>query len=86
MQPIPVGKPAADFDPEEYAAIIYGRAPLFILELEKEMGAEVFTHFLADYMNTYQWKTVNTQQFQSLAQETCDCDLTSLFEKWWAFD
>ena len=86
MQPIPIGKPAADYEPEEYAAIIYGRAPLFILELEKEMGAEVFTHFLADYVNTYQWKTVNTQQFQSLAQETCDCDLTSLFEKWWAFD
>jgi len=86
MQPIPIGMPAADYDPEEYAAIIYGRAPLFILELEKEMGAEVFTRFLADYVNTYQWKTVNTQQFQSLAQETCDCDLTSLFEKWWAFD
>lgn len=83
---IPIGKPANDYSPEEYSAIIYGRAPLFILELEKRMGEQEFTRFLADYVSTYQWKTVNTQQFQSLAQKTCGCDLTGLFDTWWAFD
>lgn len=85
-QPIPIGMPAVEYNPDQYAAIIYGRAPLFILELEKNMGAEVFSRFLADYVSKYQWKTVNSQQFQSMAQETCGCDLTGLFEKWWAFD
>ena len=63
-QPIPIGMPADDYDEVEYAAIIYGRAPLFILELEKRMGEEVFSRFLADYVNEYRWKTVNTQQFR----------------------
>lgn len=83
-EPIPIGKPAGDYEPNQYAAIIYGRAPLFILELEKKMGAEVFTHFLAEYVKTYRWKTTDTQQFKSLAEETCNCDLTSLFDEWWA--
>ena len=50
---IPIGKPANDYSPEEYAAIIYGRAPFFILELEKRMGEEDFSRFLADYVSEY---------------------------------
>ena len=84
-QLIPIGKPADDYDAAEYAAIIYGRAPLFILELEKKIGKEKFTNFLADYVSIYRWKTANTQQFKSLAQETCRCDLTDLFDTWWAY-
>ena len=67
-------KPANDYDPNQYAAIIYGRAPLFILELEKKMGADVFSRFLADYVKKYQWKTADTRQFKSLAQET-ECNV-----------
>jgi hypothetical protein len=81
-QPIPIGMPAGDYASNEYAAIIYGRAPLFILELEKKMGAEVFSRFLTKYVNSYRWKTVDTQQFKSLAEESCKCDLTSMFNKW----
>ena len=85
-QPIPIGMSADDYDEVEYAAIIYGRAPLFILELERRMGEEVFSRFLADYVNKYRWKTVNSQQFQTLAQETCGCELTDLFNEWGAFE
>jgi aminopeptidase N len=81
-QPIPIGKPSGDYQPKEYTAIIYGRAPFFILELEKKMGSEVFTHFLADYIRMYQWKTTDSRQFKSLAEVTCSCDLTSLFDEW----
>jgi len=84
MEPIPIGKPASEYAPNQYTAIIYGRAPLFILEMENKMGSEVFTRFLADYIKAYQWKTVNTQQFKSLAEESCHCDLTGLFDDWWA--
>ena len=85
-QLIPIGKPAGDYDSVEYAAIIYGRAPLFILELEKRMGEEDFSRFLADYVSEYRWRTVNSQQFQTLAQETCGCELTALFDEWGAND
>ena len=85
-QAIPIGKPAGDYDSRQYAAIIYGRAPLFILELEKKMSPEVFTIFLVDYINKYRWKTANTTQFKSLAEEACGCNLTSLFADWWKFE
>jgi len=85
-QPIPIGKPAGDYDGRQYAAIIYGRAPLFILELEKKMSPEVFTLFLADYVEKFRWETVTTAQFRSLAEETCGCNLTSLFADWWEFE
>ncbi len=85
-QEIPIGMPANDYGADEYSAIIYGKAPLFILELEKKMGEDNFSRFLADYVSEYQWKTVDTQQFRSLAQESCGCDLTGLFDEWWAFN
>lgn len=82
----PIGKPAGDYDTVDYAAIIYGKAPLFILELEKKMGEDVFSDFLADYVSEYRWKTVNSEQFRTMAEETCGCDLTDLFDEWWAFE
>ena len=83
---IPIGKPANDYDKDEYLAIIYGRAPLFILELEKKMGTDIFSRFLADYVSEYRWKTVNSRQFRAMAEESCGCDLTDLFEEWWSFN
>jgi len=85
-QPMPIGMSAGDYDSVEYAAIIYGRAPLFILELEKSMGEEVFSSFLAEYVSVYRWKTVNSRQFLTLAQETCGCELNNLFNEWGVFD
>ncbi len=82
MDPIPIGKPAEYYDSDEYASIIYGRAPFFILELEKKMGAKTFTRFLAEYVELYRWKTVDSQQFKSLAEEYCSCDLDNIFNEW----
>jgi hypothetical protein len=81
-EPIPIGKPAGEYDQKQYSAIIYGRAPFFILELEKKMGSEVFSQFLADYVKTYQWKTTDSRKFKSLAETDCSCNLTVLFDAW----
>lgn len=86
MQKIPIGKPARDYSSKDYSAIVYGRAPFFVLELEETMGEDVFSRFLADYVREYRWKTVNSQKFRAMAEETCSCDLTDLFEEWWAFE
>lgn len=79
---IPIGKPAGDYNDVEYSAIIYGRAPLFMLELEGKMGLENFQKFLREYVDRYRWKIVDAEIFKNLAEEICVCDLTELFNDW----
>ena len=79
---IPIGLPAGEYDGREYGAIVYGRGPLFIAALAEEMGQESFDEFLRDYAETYQWKIATGELFKKLAEEHCQCDLTSLFEEW----
>lgn len=79
---IPIGLPAASYEPRQYSPIIYGRAPIFIKELEEMIGAEVFGEFLKSYIDTYRWKIVDTQDFFSLAEQTCRCELDALFNKY----
>lgn len=81
---IPIGKPAGEYAGSEYSPIIYGRAPIFIRELEKVMGEDTFSVFLRDYIDDYRWKNVDTLQFKRKAEEACGCDLSPLFNDWWA--
>jgi hypothetical protein len=79
---IPIGLPASAYEPRQYSPIIYGRAPIFIKELEELMGAEVFGELLGSYIDAYRWKIVNTQDFLSLAEQTCRCELDDLFNEY----
>ncbi|MDX1522915.1 MAG: M1 family metallopeptidase, partial [Anaerolineae bacterium] len=79
---IPVGLPVSDYTAEEYGAIVYGRGPLFIEALAAEMGQDVFDDFILDYSLTYRWQIATAQDFQTLAEQYCECDLTPLFEEW----
>ncbi|NPV76438.1 MAG: M1 family metallopeptidase [Anaerolineae bacterium] len=79
---IPIGLPVADYSPQEYSAIVYGRGPIFIQELEKEMGKQAFAAFLQTYYQAYQWKIAAGKDFKALAEQQCACNLTPLFEQW----
>ena len=79
---IPIGKPAGEYSVNEYGPIVYGRGPLFIAALERQMGEEQFNKFLYDYMEKYRWGIASGAEFKTLAEETCACDLTALFEEW----
>ena len=79
---IPIGLPVSAYSMTEYSAIIYGRAPLFIDALRTKMGDEIFFRFLKAYYQTYQWNIVETDDFQTLAEQTCGCDLEELFGQW----
>jgi aminopeptidase N len=80
--PIPIGLPVAAYEGREYGAIVYGRAPIFVAALAKEMGQESFDRFLRDYYQTHKWGIATTETFRQLAEATCDCDLTALFQQW----
>ena len=79
---IPIGLPVADYSGAEYGAIIYGRGPLFFVELATRMGEENFASFLHDYTNIHKWGIATTDSLKQMAEAHCNCDLTSLFTEW----
>ncbi len=81
-EPIPIGMEAIAYFENTYSPIVYGRGPYFMMELREEMGRETFDIFMQTYVETYQWKIATTQGFRQVAEETCACDLSALFEEW----
>lgn len=79
---IPIGMPVSAYSIVEYSAIIYGRAPYFIEAIQVKMGDEMFFEFLKKYYQTYQWNIANTEDFRTLAEEICECELGELFSEW----
>lgn len=79
---IPIGMPVSEYTGEEYGAIVYGRGPLFIAALAEEMGQTAFDEFLRDYYKSHKWGIGTSAEFKQLAEEHCQCNLTTMFEKW----
>jgi len=80
---IPVGMPVSEYDAtNSYGAIVYGRGPIFLAVLSEEMGIDTFHQFLQAYVRKYAWDIADTAEFKTLAEETCQCNLTPLFEEW----
>ena len=79
---IPIGLSTKAYGGRQYGAIIYGRGPLFLDTLADEMGQRTFDKFLRDYYQTHKWGIGTGETFRQLAEQHCQCDLTSLFEEW----
>ncbi len=79
---IPIGLPAGEYEGSEYGAIVYGRGPIFISELADTMGIDVFDDFIKTYAQEFKWDIGTGETFKRLAEEKCDCDLSSLFDAW----
>ena len=78
----PIGLPVGVYDGAAYSAIIYGRGPLFVEALAAEMGQDKFTTFLQAYTHQNEWGIATTESFKTLAEATCQCQLTELFDAW----
>jgi aminopeptidase N len=79
---IPIGLPVASYTEKEYGAIVYGRGPLFLVELRREMGDSVFDEFLKDYVKQLSWGIATPEFMQTLAEKHCNCNLEGLFQEW----
>ena len=79
---IPLGLPVSAYADREYGSIIYGRAPLFFIELEQTMGEGRFGAFLEGLVSEYGWKTLDTAAFMKTAERYAEKDLTELFKDW----
>ena len=82
MEALPIGLSADAYAGAGYSAIVYGRGPVFMQTLAETMGQSTFDAFLKDYARRYQWEISGTQEFKTLAESHCKCDLTPLFVEW----
>ena len=79
---IPIGMPAEEYQDAEYSAIVYGRGPLFFLELEKRYGREMVMNALRLYYQDNLWDLGSGEEIRAALEESCQCDLSTEFEEW----
>ena len=79
---IPIGLPVSAYTSEGYVAIVYGRGPFFLLALRNQIGQETFDRFISNYTQRFEWGIATTTDFKEVAEQTCACDLTPLFDEW----
>ncbi len=81
-EPIPIGKPVAEYDEVAYSAIVYGRGPLFFEALQQQLGESDFNSFLQKYTAAFSWEVAMPEDLQRMAEAECGCDLDDLFNEW----
>ncbi|MEW6084247.1 MAG: M1 family metallopeptidase [Chloroflexota bacterium] len=79
---IPIGLPVAEYAGVEYSAIVYGRGPLFFVDLREKMGDEAFDRFIKEYTETLAWDISTTESLQAIAEKNCGCELDEAFNEW----
>lgn len=82
LEALPIGLAADAYVGGGYSAIVYGRGPVFMQTLAETMGQSTFDAFLLDYAQRYQWQISGAEEFKTLAESHCNCDLTNLFAEW----
>lgn len=77
-----IGRPVRDYTPREYSAIIYGRGPIFIDTLRRELGEVSFHRLLRTVVELYSWKVVTGADIESLARELGGAPVETLWSRW----
>jgi len=79
---LPVGLPSAEYHPDEYSPIIYGKGPVFIRTLADIMTERTYDNFMKVYYKINKWKNAEADFFIKLSQDISDKDLKPLFHNW----
>ena len=69
-------------NPHEYQALVYSKGAMFIGELRKELGDEVFFQIMKVYFDKYRFKHATTEDFIKLCQQVSERELQAFFSKW----
>lgn len=69
-------------DPQAYSALLYNKGAFTLSMLKNWMGPENFKKCLADFYDIYRFQQVSIRQFQEVAQEHSNEDLTLFFRQW----
>ncbi len=79
---IPIGLPAGEYVGQEYGAIVYGRGPLFFLELEEKYGQDMVLEAVQAYYADNIWGIGDGDELRAALEDSCGCDLSAEFEEW----
>ena len=63
-------------------AITYSKAMLFMVELRKLLGEEIFWKAFKDYTVAYNEKLVDSKDFQNSFEKTSGKNLSEIFNRW----
>jgi aminopeptidase N len=69
-------------DLTEYRNVIYRNGAVFLRDLRNTIGDEVFFSFLQEYVQTYEYEIVTTEDFWSMLRNYTDVDLTALYNEY----
>ena len=84
---IPIGMPAGEYYSEEtgglaYGAIVYGRGPLFFLELEGQLGLDIVMAAIQNYYQGHLWGIGQPEDILTALEAACACELDAVFNEW----
>ncbi len=75
---LPINKPVEYYSSNEYSSVIYGLGVLVLESLANQIGEITFNCFLQSYYQNNKWGIVTSEDFFALAEEHCDCKISSL--------
>jgi len=83
QQDAAVNQPVAAFlNGSQYETIVYAKGALFWDTVRDTIGVRRFDRFLQNYLRTYRWQIIDTQQWLDELRDLPDPALLSLFEEW----
>lgn len=78
----PVGLPVSAYDEEQYAAIVYGKGPLFFAEVRNQLGDQKFFAALQAYFQKRKYQIATPADLIDTFNEVSGQDITPLYDKW----
>ncbi len=78
----PLDLPVAAYTGLGYGAIVYGKGPLFYVELERQLGQDTVYKALKTYFNRYKYRVVTSADVLHTFEDVSGKDLRDVFRKW----
>ncbi|MCC7449699.1 MAG: M1 family metallopeptidase [Anaerolineae bacterium] len=78
----PLDLPVAAYTGLGYGAIVYGKGPLFYVELERQVGRDTVYKALKTYFNRYKYRIVTSADVLHTFEDVSGKDLRDVFRKW----
>lgn len=79
---LPIGLAVDQYSTGDYIAIVYGKGAFFFDALRERLGEAAYHALMHDYTQAFSWRIGYTTDFQTMAEQHCNCDLDDLFEEW----
>lgn len=73
-------------DSQEYQALVYHKGAMFVHDLRKQLGDELFFQIMKVYFDKYKYKNANTEDFIKVCEQVSNQSLRGNFRKWLKYE